>query len=90
MTGEAPAVVAAAGTLYTRAMQWTKAAGDQWICRVPPGARFTLKVIPRSDRRWSWEVFSGDADSPMATGIANSLGAAKNVAEQFVKRAGYG
>ena len=41
-------------------------------------------------RRWSWEVFSGDADSPMATGIANSLGAAKNVAEQFVKRAGYG
>ena len=70
-------------------MKWTKGAVDQWICRVPPNARFTLKTLAKPDGRWSWEVFSGAADSPMATGIVSSFGAAKNAAEQFLKRAGY-
>jgi hypothetical protein len=70
-------------------MKWTKGAADQWICRVPPDARFTMKAFAKPDGRWSWEVFAGAAESPMATGIVGSLGAAKNAAEQFLKRAAY-
>jgi hypothetical protein len=70
-------------------MHWTKAANDQWICRVPPNARFTLKALAKADGRWSWEVFSGDTEAPMATGIVGSVGAAKNATELFLKRLGH-
>ena len=70
-------------------MQWTKAGRDQWVCRVPPDARYTLKAFIKGDGRWSWEVFAGAAHSPMATGIAGNVGAAKKTAELFVTRAGY-
>jgi hypothetical protein len=79
----------AAARAYTAAMQWTKAGLDQWICRVPPDARFTLKAFVKGDGRWSWEVFAGVTKSPMATGIAANMGAAKKTAEQFVTRAGF-
>jgi hypothetical protein len=71
-------------------MHWTKGAGDEWTCKCRPDTQFTLKVTPKGDGRWSWSVFSGEAVNPMATGIARNLGAAKNVAEQFVKRNGSG
>jgi len=67
-------------------MQWTKAAGDRWICVVAPDARFTLEVSPKGDGRWNWQVLARDALNPMATGIARNLGAAKSVTEQFVQR----
>ncbi len=70
-------------------MQWTKTGRDQWICQVPPDARFTLKASIKGDGRWSWEVYAGAAEDPMATGIVGSLGAAKNAMEGFLKRAGH-
>jgi len=66
-------------------MKWEKAAGDRWSARVEP---FTLKVEPKGDGRWSWQVFQGASPNPTATGIAASLGAARTATEQFVKRSG--
>ena len=63
-------------------LTWTKQAGDVASCTFEP---FTLKVSPKGDGRWNWQVFKGSANA-MASGIAASLGAAKNAAEQFVKR----
>lgn len=70
-------------------MHWTKVSGEEWTCRVPPDARFTLKALATQDRRWQWEVFTGPADRPNATGLVSSLGAAKNAAELFLKKAGH-
>ena len=67
-------------------MKWTKAGSDGWICRVMPEGRFTLKAFPTADGRWNWQVFSGDADGPMATGIVGNLGSAKSTSEQFLRR----
>ena len=38
------------------------------FCRVPPDAVFTMKVQPKGDGRWTWEIF------PRAA-IARSQGA---------------
>nr|AYM52541.1 hypothetical protein [Aetherobacter fasciculatus]AYM52591.1 hypothetical protein [Aetherobacter sp.]AYM52640.1 hypothetical protein [Aetherobacter sp.] len=71
-------------------MHWNRAGVDQWICRVPSEApQYTLKAFIKGDGRWSWEVFAGAAKSPMATGIAGNVGAAKKTAEQFLTRSGY-
>jgi hypothetical protein len=67
-------------------MEWTKTAPDTWRREVPPDAQFTLKAAMMRDRRWTWEVYAGAAERPMATGIVNSLGAAKNACEGFIKR----
>jgi hypothetical protein len=67
-------------------MDWTKTDRDQWRCEVPPDGRFILKASIMGDRRWTWEVYSGTAVNPMATGIVSSLGAAKNACEGFIKR----
>jgi len=67
-------------------MHWNKIAGEQWICRVPPNARFTMKVAPKGDGRFTWAVFAGEATNPAATGIAQNLGGAKATAEQYLKR----
>ena len=64
------------------AIQWKTNAGDLLTAQVGP---FSLKVQPQGDGRWAWEIHSGDTPNPAATGIARSLGAAKNVTEQFVK-----
>ena len=69
-------------------MQWKKAPRDVLICHVPPDARLTLKIFPKGDGRWTWQVFAGTAENAMATGIAASLGAAKNVVENFANRTG--
>jgi hypothetical protein len=66
-------------------MKWSKSAGDVWTWR---GGPFSLRVSPKGDGRWTWAVFSGEAQNPTATGIGSSLGAAKSTAEQFVKRSG--
>jgi hypothetical protein len=70
-------------------MEWSKTARDQWQCEVPPDARFIVKARIKGDGRWTWEVFAGAAENPTASGIVNSLGAAKNASEGFLKRAGY-
>ncbi len=62
-------------------LAWSKS-GDAWTCSVEP---FTMKVAPKGDGRWNWQVFKGSAN-PTASGVAASLGAAKTAAEQFVKR----
>ncbi len=65
-------------------LQWSKGAGDLWTCVVEP---FSLRVAPKGDGRWNWQIFKG-ATNPTASGVASSLGAAKTVTEQFVKRSG--
>ncbi len=67
-------------------LSWKKDAGGTWISRIDPDARFTLKAIPKGDGRWSWAVYAGATEAPMATGVANNIGAAKNTMEQLVKR----
>jgi hypothetical protein len=67
-------------------IQWTrKQPGEIWSGTAGP---FLLKVEPKGDGRWTWHVFTDNAQNPTATGVASSLGGAKNVIEQFVKRSG--
>ncbi len=70
-------------------IRWTKNVGDLWTSTVGP---FLAKIQPQGDGRWAWQVFQqrGEkvAPNPTATGVVGSLGAAKNVVEQFVKRSG--
>jgi hypothetical protein len=67
-------------------MTWTKAASeDLWTARAGP---FSLKVRPKGDGRWTWEILKDEARDAMATGVARSFGSAKSVAEQFVNRSG--
>lgn len=46
----------------------------------------SLRIEPKGDGRWAWQVLKDQADNPMATGVASSLGAAKTVTEQFARR----
>jgi hypothetical protein len=68
-------------------MTWTKD-GAGWICRVGDGALFTMKVQPKGDGRWTWEVLPKSADRTIAGGVVSSLGAAKTISENFVNRSG--
>ena len=52
------------------------------------GGPFVVKIAPKGDGRWNWEVYADGTLNAMATGIASSLGAAKNACEQLVKRSG--
>ena len=67
------------------AIEWKKNAGDVLTARAGP---FSLQIHPQGDGRWAWQIHSGDTPNPTATGIAQSLGAAKTVSEQFVMRSG--
>ena len=69
-------------------MKWRTDATGRLTCVVPPDGHLTLRIAPKGDGRWTWEVVAKGAASAMATGVTTSLGAAKNVAEQFAKRAG--
>jgi len=66
-------------------IRWTREPGDLWRGVVSP---FALTIRPKGDGRWSWQIFVEDSPNPTATGVAASLGAAKTVTEQFVKRSG--
>jgi hypothetical protein len=71
-------------------MKWTKD-GPGWLCRVapvPPDVVFMLKVQPKGDGRWAWEVFPGAGDRTIASGVVSSLGAAKTITENFANRSG--
>jgi hypothetical protein len=70
-------------------LKWVKVGADHWKCQVPPAARFTLNAIIKGDGRWTWEVFAGAAERPMASGIVTSLGGAKHAAGMFLTKAGY-
>ncbi|RYE92136.1 MAG: hypothetical protein EOO75_07345 [Myxococcales bacterium] len=67
-------------------MSWTKSAGDRWTFRRSSDDPYTVKVFPRGDGRWVWEILAGDATNPTATGIARNLGAAKTVSTQLLER----
>jgi hypothetical protein len=64
---------------------WKRSAGDVWSASLPP---FALKIQPKGDGRWTWEIYSGETPNPTASGVRSSLGAAKTTVEQFVKRSG--
>ena len=66
-------------------LQWTKDAKDVLTAHAGP---FTVKITPKGDGRFGWQIFTGDAHNPTATGVGASLGAAKTTTEQFVKRSG--
>lgn len=68
-------------------MHWKKD-GPGWKCVVSPDAVFTLKVQPKGDGRWTWEVLPQKGDRTVAGGIVNSLGAAKTISENFATRSG--
>jgi hypothetical protein len=68
-------------------MKWTKD-GSGWRCVVPPDAVFTLKVQPKGDGRWNWEVLPQGSDRTVAGGIVSSLGGAKTISENFARRSG--
>jgi len=66
-------------------MNWSKDPKDVWTSKAGP---FALKVSPKGDGRWNWQVLKDGIANPVATGVASSLGAAKTAPEQFVKRSG--
>jgi hypothetical protein len=68
-------------------MKWTKD-GAGWICRVGDGPVFTMKVQPKGDGRWNWEVYPKAGNRTVAGGVVSSLGAAKTISENFVNRSG--
>lgn len=70
-------------------LRWTKAGPDQWVCLVPPDARFTLKAGVIGDGRWGWKIFAGAAENAMASGIVSSFGAAKQAMRNFMVKQGY-
>ncbi len=67
-------------------IQWQKARDGKLVSAL--AGPLSLRLTPTGDGRWNWQVFNGGAPNPMATGIANSLGAAKTVATQFAGRSG--
>lgn len=64
---------------------WRKVTGDRWSAVQGP---FTLRVEPKGDGRWNWNICRGETPNPEASGVATSLGAAKTATENFVKRSG--
>ena len=68
-------------------MQWRKD-GAGWVCRVAPDTVFTMKVQPKGDGRWNWEVYPRGGDRTIAGGVVSSLGAAKTICENFANRSG--
>ena len=54
-------------------------------CEIGP---FVIRLEEKPDGRWSWQVFAGTTTSAQASGVVASLGAAKTVTEQYVKRSG--
>lgn len=65
-------------------LRWTKTEAD-WSTK---GGPLSAKIQPKGDGRWNWQILRVGQPNPMAAGVANSLGAAKNVVEQFVNRSG--
>ena len=68
-------------------MKWTKD-GDGYLCRVPPEVVFTMRVQPKKDGRWTWEIFPRNGQRTIAGGTVSSLGAAKTICENFANRSG--
>jgi hypothetical protein len=66
-------------------LNWTKKPVNDWSATAGP---FAITIKPKGDGRYNWQVIKGDQLNPMAAGVANSLGAAKTVVEQFVNRSG--
>jgi hypothetical protein len=68
-------------------MKWTKD-GTGFVCLVPPAAVFTLRVKPKGDGRWTWEVYPRGREHTVASGVSGAVGAAKATSENFARRSG--
>jgi hypothetical protein len=64
-------------------LRWTK--GPEGSLTSTVGTR-TARIETRRDGRLAWSITQAEARSAMATGVANSLGAAKTTVEQFMMR----
>ena len=49
---------------------------------------FAVKIEHKADGRWAWQMFKNGGRDPSASGVASSLGGAKNVTEGIVQRSG--
>ncbi len=65
-------------------VSWTQQ-GDAWSGAEGP---FIMKLGPKGDGRWNWEIFADGSENALARGVVNSLGAAKTACERFVARSG--
>lgn len=67
-------------------MKWTKEPAEAWSLKA---TLFTALVKPTRDGRWTWEVFKeGGSANAAATGVSQSMNAAKRTVENFVTRSG--
>jgi hypothetical protein len=66
-------------------MDWSKGPDGAASCTAGP---FSLKITPKGDGRWNWQVFREGIANAVASGVAASLGAARTATEQFAKRSG--
>lgn len=66
-------------------LRWNKTPAGKLSAKAGP---LLLEIEPKGDGRFDWRVFREAAPNPMASGIANSLGAAKTVTQQFALRTG--
>ena len=63
--------------------KWTKDPAGIVSCKLGPLA---IRIEPKGDGRFAWQIINGEARNPMASGVAASLGAAKTVTVQFAER----
>ena len=66
-------------------LSWKKQKDGALLAAAGP---FAIKTWPKGDGRWSWEIIVDNATNPAASGVAASVGAAKNVCENYVTRSG--
>lgn len=66
-------------------LQWTKAPSGTFTATLEP---FVARLEPKPDGRCAWDVTEMGKRSPLATGVAASVGQAKTKVEQFIARSG--
>ncbi len=64
---------------------WSKGTTERVDGAVGP---FVIQLTRKGDGRWDWKIFADGKDSPLASGISPTSGAAKTKCEQFVGRSG--
>ncbi len=67
-------------------LKWKRLGEDQWTSDLD--TRFSMNVKKMGDGRWTWKVSATGAVSHMATGICNSVGAAKQAVQNFLVKSG--
>jgi hypothetical protein len=65
-------------------IQWKRGLNEAWSGAAGP---FEVMIEHKADGRWAWQIFKNGGRAS-ASGVASSLGGAKNVTEGIVKRSG--